>query len=536
MTPPGDDPKPEDATVGAGTTGSFVVSVDLRPGTVFHGRYEILGPLGRGGMGMVYKARDRRLDEVVAIKVLRPDFGGDPAMAARFRSEIKLARKVRHRNVCAIHDYGEDGGLLYISMEYVEGVDLKQVLKQSGALASDRGYEVAIQIAEGLQAVHDAGIIHRDLKTPNIMSDGAGIARLMDFGVAKRVGEGAATVTGQIVGTPEYMSPEQAQGHKVDTRSDIYALGIVLYEIFTGQVPFRGETPISTILKHLNDPPPLEGPQAAGIPGSLKPVLRRCLAKDPADRYATAREVGDALREARHPSRRQQPMATEVLRAPTLPRAIPPRRRRALSPWLLAIPLVAAGAFTLLQPKPAPLDVAAPLPTTMAAAPRPTAVVPATLPPASVPAVPVDPGPAVSVPPGSLAALAARSAPTPIVRPSPAGSTRPSVRPSRAPSPAAPPPTAAATPPPTLAAAPPTTAVPAGPGLLQIVVKPWGEVYVDGRSVGTTPLDRLSLPSGTHAVTVRHPSYEHWEGRVTIRAGQTERVVVDFPVQGRRKQ
>src|SRR5688572_25568315 len=303
-------------------------------------------------MGMVYKARDRRLDEVVAIKVLRPDFGSDPAMATRFRSEIKLARKVRHRNVCAIHDYGEDRGLLYISMEFVEGVDLKQVLKQSGALPPERGYDVAIQIAEGLQAVHDAGIVHRDLKTPNIMSDGAGTARLMDFGVAKRVGEGAVTVTGNIVGTPEYMSPEQAQGMKVDTRSDIYALGIVLYEIFTGHVPFRGETPISTILKHLHDPPPLEGAQAAGIPATLKPVLARCLAKDPGDRYPTARDVRAALEEARHPSRRQQPIATEVLHAPTLPRAIVPRRRR-VSPWLLAIPLVAAGAVLLLVRQPA---------------------------------------------------------------------------------------------------------------------------------------------------------------------------------------
>ncbi len=532
--PPEDEPKPEDETVGGGTTESFVVTVDLRPGSVFHGRYEILGPLGRGGMGMVYKARDRRLDEVVAIKVLRPDFGSDPAMAERFRSEIKLARKVRHRNVCSIHDYGEDQGLLYISMEYVEGVDLKQVLKQSGALAPDRGYEVAIQIVEGLQAVHDAGIIHRDLKTPNIMSDGAGMARLMDFGVAKRVGEGAATVTGQIVGTPEYMSPEQAQGHKVDTRSDIYALGIVLYEIFTGQVPFRGETPISTILKHLNDPPPLEGPQAAGIPETLKPVLRRCLAKDPADRYATAREVGDALRDARHPSRRQQPVATEVLRAPTLARGIPPPRRRAFSPWLLAIPLVAAGAFTLSLRKPAaPTPMAPP---EVAAVPSATmAAVAATLPPA----VPVDAGPA----PGSLVA----AAPTPMVRPSPAGSTRPSVRPSRSPAAVAraaassvaanvptPTPAAAVPAPTTLAPAPPPTA-PAGPGMLQVVVKPWGEVLVDGRPVGTTPLDRLSLPAGAHAVTVRHPLYELWEGRVTIRAGQTERLVVDFPAQGRRK-
>ena len=519
MTATDDDPKRGDETV-AGTA-PFVVTLDLRPGMVFHGRYEILGPLGRGGMGMVYKARDRRLDEVVAIKVLRPDFGADPTMAERFRSEIKLARKVRHRNVCAIHDYGEDQGLLYISMEYIEGVDLKQVLRQSGALAADRGYEVSIQIAEGLQAVHDAGIIHRDLKTPNIMSDGAGMARLMDFGVAKRMGEGAATVTGQIVGTPEYMSPEQAQGLKVDTRSDIYALGIVLYEIFTGQVPFRGETPISTILKHLNDPPPLDGPQAVGIPETLKPVLRRCLAKDPANRYATAREVRDALEEARHPSRRQQPIATEVLQAPTLPRGIPPRRRRALSPWLLAIPLVAAAVVFPLLRGTAPAGVAPPTTATAALAP--------TAPPASVPAVPVDSRPALPVTPASLAAASS-------VRPSPAGSTRPSARASHTPTVAVTaviaPPTPIPAPVTMPAAAPP----PAGPGQMQVVVKPWGEVTVDGRPVGTTPLDRLTLSAGMHAVTVRHPLYEPWEGRVTIRAGQTERVVVDFPAEGRRRQ
>jgi serine/threonine protein kinase len=519
--------KPDDETIGG--TEPFLVTIDLRPGTLFHGRYEILGPLGRGGMGMVYKARDRRLDEIVAIKVLRPDFAQDPSMAERFRSEIKLARKVRHRNVCAIHDYGEDQGVLYISMEYIEGVDLKQVLRKSGALPPERGYEMAMQIADGLQAVHDAGIVHRDLKSPNIMRDAAGITRLMDFGVAKRVGEGAATATGNIVGTPEYMSPEQAQGHKVDSRSDIYALGIVIYEIFTGQVPFRGETPISTILKHLNDPPPLDGPQAARIPAPLKAVLRRCLAKDPAGRYPTARAVGEALRDAQHPSRRQQPMATEVLVAPTLPGAPPERPRpKLLQPWVLAVPLVGAAALAyvaLRSPAPATLPSATP---PSVAAPV-TTVPPTTVPPSTVPAVPVDARPGVAVP-------------TPIptaVRPSPS----PAARVPRPPSPVvaatvAPPPTVAAMPPATtLPAAPPSTvaAVPAGPGLLQMVVKPWGEVTIDGRLMGTTPLDRMTLPAGPHAVSVRHPLYEPWEGRVTVRAGQTERLVVDFPAQGRRK-
>jgi serine/threonine-protein kinase len=505
---------PRDETVGG--TEPFIVSVDLRPGTVFHDRYEILGPLGRGGMGMVYKARDRRLDdEVVAIKVLRPDFAQDPSMASRFRSEIKLARKVRHRNVCAIHDYGEDRGLLYISMEYVEGVDLKQVLKKSGALPPEQAYAVAIQVAEGLQAVHDAGIVHRDLKTPNIMRDASGVARLMDFGVAKRVGEGAATVTGHIVGTPEYMSPEQAQGLKVDARSDVYALGIVVYEIFTGQVPFRGETPISTILKHINDPPPLELPPAARLAPELKAVLRRCLAKDPADRYAFAREVGDALREAQHPSRRQVPMATEVLNAPTLPRAAPARPRRALRPWLLAVPLAAAAGVVLLVRAPTLVPDPGPA-TTMAAAPPPTAA------PATTPAAP---------------ALAAAPETSPVPAPAAAATSRPRPRPARPPSPITrTPPPAVPSPAPVVAAPPTTVPAPVGNGLLQVVVKPWGEVVIDGRPVGTTPLDRLLLAAGAHAVAVRHPLYEPWEGRVTIRPGQTERLVVDFPAQGRRRQ
>src|SRR5258707_11923053 len=146
------------------TPTQLIVTVDLRAGVVFDSRYEILGPLGHGGMGVVYKARDRSLDEVVAIKVLRPDFAQDPHMAERFKSEIRLARRVRHRNVCAIHDYGEDQGLLFISMEYVEGVDLKRWLREHGSFETAQAYDVAIQVAAGLQAVHEAGIIHPDLQ------------------------------------------------------------------------------------------------------------------------------------------------------------------------------------------------------------------------------------------------------------------------------------------------------------------------------------------------------------------------------------
>ncbi len=269
------------------------------PGAVLAGRYEILAPLGKGGMGMVYKAHDRVLDDTVAIKVLRPDVASEPEMARRFRSEIKLARKVRHRNVCGIHEYGEDGGLRFIAMEFIEGVDMRHLLTRSGAPLPEEAFEIAVQLAQGLQAIHDAGIIHRDLKTPNIMRDAKGQVRLMDFGIAKQAGESAGpavTALGMIVGTPEYMSPEQARGEKVDFRSDLYALGIVIFEIFTGSVPFRAETPIATIFKHLQEPPPIE---QAALPGPLMPVLHKALAKSPADRYATAAEMVRALQDAR---------------------------------------------------------------------------------------------------------------------------------------------------------------------------------------------------------------------------------------------
>jgi serine/threonine protein kinase len=274
----------------------------LTQGSVIASRYEILSPLGRGGMGMVYKAHDRMLDETVAIKVLRSEFVNTAEMLRRFKHEIKLARKVSHRNVCRIHEFGEDGGLRFISMEFLEGTDLKQLLRVEGALPAEEVFEVGVQIAEGLQAIHEVGIIHRDLKTPNIMRDARGVVRLMDFGIAK-VSEdsasGSLTGTGAVMGTPEYMSPEQCRGEKIDFRSDIYALGVVNYELFTGQVPYRGDTPVATIFKHIQDPIPLEGDVARRLPPAVIPVLRKLLAKDRNQRYASAKEVADALRHAR---------------------------------------------------------------------------------------------------------------------------------------------------------------------------------------------------------------------------------------------
>jgi len=318
----------------------------LTQGSVIAGRYQIESILGKGGMGMVYKAHDRMLDETVAIKVLRGEFANTTEMLKRFKQEIKLARRVSHRNVCRIHEFDEDGGVRYISMEYVEGTDIKQLARDKGGfLEADEAFDVAIQASDGLQAIHDVGIIHRDLKTSNIMRDPTGRVRLMDFGIAKSEamehgsGGGGLTTTGQIMGTPEYMSPELCLGDKINHLSDIYALGVVIYEIFTGTVPFRGDTPVATLFKHIQDPVPFEGPIAARIPLAAVPVLRKALAKNREDRYASAAALAEALRKARQetrervpadaaPTARVAPVPPGAAGAPT-PTPTPPDRRRA---------------------------------------------------------------------------------------------------------------------------------------------------------------------------------------------------------------
>jgi hypothetical protein len=275
----------------------------LTRGSVLGGRYEIVDVLGRGGMGIVYKAYDRMLEESIAIKVLRRDLTAAPELARRFRSEIKLARRVSHPNVCRIHEYGQEGDLNYISMAFVEGHDLRHMLAQNpDGLPSADAYAISIQTARGLHAIHEVGILHRDLKTPNIMRDPHGVVRLMDFGIAKEFGEAGAhsvTATGAVMGTPEYMSPEQCRGENLDARSDIYSLGVVVFEIFTGQVPFRGDSLMATLFKHIQEPPPFAGPLGARLPDAVVPVLAKALAKARDQRYATAAEMATALEQAR---------------------------------------------------------------------------------------------------------------------------------------------------------------------------------------------------------------------------------------------
>jgi putative nucleotidyltransferase with HDIG domain len=273
------------------------LDVPLAKGTLFASRYEIQQELGTGGMGTVYKAYDRALDDSVALKVLRADIT-DAEVAWRFQAEIRLARKVTHRNVCRMYDYGEVGALRYISMEFVAGTDLRKLVHSQGGLSHNAAFDVALEIAAGLQAIHEVGIIHRDLKAQNVMLDSRGLVRIMDFGISKEWGT-QATAIGMVIGTPEYMSPEQAQGEPIGFATDVYALGILVFELFTGQVPFRSDNPITTLHKQVHEPPPLEGPAAAKIPPAVVPVLRIALAKDPASRHESVRAFADALRQAR---------------------------------------------------------------------------------------------------------------------------------------------------------------------------------------------------------------------------------------------
>jgi serine/threonine protein kinase/Tfp pilus assembly protein PilF/predicted negative regulator of RcsB-dependent stress response len=263
----------------------------LSEGSILGGRYEILAVIGKGGMGWVYKARDREIDRIVALKVIREDLARDENIIKRFRDEIILARKVTHKNVLRIYDIAEAEGRKFISMPYIEGRDLKDVITEEGALDIERALEISRQVLEALKSAHEAGVIHRDLKPQNIMIDKEGSVCVADFGIAKSADTGGLTVTGQIVGTPEYMSPEQAEGKDVDFRSDIYSFGLILYEMLTGRVPFKADSIISTLMLRLREKPQAPSKDNSAVPPWLDRLVMRTLEKEVEERYASADEV-----------------------------------------------------------------------------------------------------------------------------------------------------------------------------------------------------------------------------------------------------
>jgi CheY-like chemotaxis protein len=268
----------------------------LSPGERFADRYEVIDAIGGGGMGMVYRARDQELDEEIAIKTLRPEMVSDAALVDRFKTEIRLARKISHRNVVRTHDFGECAGVYYLTMEYVEGITVRELIDSRGQIGVSPTLAIGSQLAESMEVAHEQGVIHRDIKPQNLLLDADGVLKVMDFGVA-RLAERTTTLTeaGLIVGTPAYMSPEQLLSESTEASSDLYSAGVVLYECLTGKLPFEAESTISLIGKVLNvEPsPPLE--INADIPAALSALILDLLAKKPEERLGSAKELRERL-------------------------------------------------------------------------------------------------------------------------------------------------------------------------------------------------------------------------------------------------
>jgi len=278
-------------------TGTLETPVkEITRGETFAGRYEVIEKLGEGGMGQVYRVEDKKIKEEVALKLLKPEIATDRKTIERFSNELKFARKIVHKNVGRMYDLNEEEGTHFITMEYVSGKDLKSLIRMTKQMSVGTVVHIAAQICEGLAEAHHLRVVHRDLKPSNVMIDKQGNARIMDFGIARSLRTRAVTGPGVIIGTPEYMSPEQAETNKVDERSDIYSLGVILYEMLTGQVPFKGDTPLSIAAKHKTEMVPEPRTLNAQIPTALSKVILRCMEKNKVRRYQSTEEVLSDLR------------------------------------------------------------------------------------------------------------------------------------------------------------------------------------------------------------------------------------------------
>jgi hypothetical protein len=260
--------------------------------------YQIVGPPMHGGMATVYKAYQPKLNRYVALKLLSPTLSGDPTFLHRFQAEARSTARLEHPNIVPIYDMGQANGGIFIVMRFIDGGTLQQLLDRERRLPINRALHITTQVASALDYAHSQGFVHRDVKPANIMIEPGDRATLTDFGVAKAIGETRLTRTGSIVGTPEYLSPEQARGDNVDGRADLYALGIVVYELLAGRTPFQAENPLSVVHQHLVTPPPPPSQFNPAIPAALATVLMKVLAKDPAQRYPTGDSFVQALRHA----------------------------------------------------------------------------------------------------------------------------------------------------------------------------------------------------------------------------------------------
>ncbi len=265
-------------------------------GSLLGGRYRLRARLAAGGMGAIHVATDEQLGRTVAVKLLRSELSDDPVFVERFRREARAAASLSHPNVATVFDFGEDSGVPYIVMESVDGRDLSRVIREDGPLPPDLAADLAAQIASGLGHAHSAGVIHRDVKPANVMITDGGRVKVTDFGIARALGDSTLTVSGSVLGTAHYISPEQAAGASAGPGSDVYSLGIVLYEMLTGSLPFTGESPVAVAMRHISDEVPAPGDLAEDVPSELDSIVAKATAKDPSDRYGSADEMASALR------------------------------------------------------------------------------------------------------------------------------------------------------------------------------------------------------------------------------------------------
>jgi eukaryotic-like serine/threonine-protein kinase len=320
-----DGPREAGTSLRTPTTGprSYVTSyqnVVLQEGDVLGGRYEILALLGEGGMGAVYKAKDREVERVVALKLIRPEMASNPAILARFKQELMTAHQVTHKNVIRIYDLSEADGVKFITMEFVEGSDLRQLYRDRGKLPPDEAVDIIRQVCMALDAAHSAGIIHRDLKPQNIMRDKSGRILVMDFGLARSVQSEGMTQTGALLGTIEYMSPEQAMGKTLDQRSDLFAVGLIFYELLSGKMPFKAETAMASLLMRNQERAVPLAEIDVSVPAGLSDIVARCLERDLDRRYPNAAEI---IADLDAWQGKRPVMASIIMQAPKQPRAIP---------------------------------------------------------------------------------------------------------------------------------------------------------------------------------------------------------------------
>ncbi len=327
----------------------------FEPEQVVGGRYRVVRKLGGGGMADVYLCEDLTLGRHVAVKVLLQRYLNDPTFVERFRREAKAAAGLNQQNLVAIYDWGELDGTYYIVMEYVEGETLKDLIRRRDRLSGNESVAVTLQLLAAVDFAHRSGIVHRDIKPQNVMLDRDGTVKVMDFGIA-RAGDSGMTEAGSILGTAQYLAPEQAKGQPVDERSDLYSVGVVLYEMLTGTVPFKGDSAVTVALKHVNEVPREPSELVPGMPYALNQIVLKAMAKDPADRYQSAAAFARDLRAAKEGGpvqaaafdaggERTRVMSAAGLTAAgatsVLDQPRPPRRKKSKWPLVLVILLLA---------------------------------------------------------------------------------------------------------------------------------------------------------------------------------------------------